>query len=79
MPRVKIRAHLPGPLERYGRGQPGVRSEHPRARCALGGGIEMHDLPDRVHARVGAAGANGRYARAGNEREGCLDRVLHGR
>ena len=76
VPRMKADAHLARPLQGNRRREPGVRAQHPGAWGAHGVGIEMNDLAGRVHAAVGAAGADDDDGLAGYEGDRGLDGIL---
>ena len=58
--------------------QEAVCAAHPRERLALHLGVEVHDLHEPVHARIGAAGADGGDGLVGEAREGGFEVVLDG-
>ena len=57
--------------------QPGVGAEQPAAQRPDGGGVEVDDLAERVHAGLGAAGADDLHRVVGDEAERTLDLRLH--
>ena len=56
---VKSVIDLARPGDGYGSGQQRVHAAHPGGERTPHLGIEMHDLAERVHARVGAPGTLG--------------------
>jgi hypothetical protein len=74
--RIEVVGHRHAPPHRHGRRQVGGGAEDPAARVAGGLGIEMHHLAARVHAGIGAAGADGVDGRRGHLRQRHLQRGL---
>src|SRR3954471_9541947 len=58
-------------------GQKRIHPSNPGARRTLGLGIEVDDLQPRVYPAVGSPGGGHLRGRAGDCREGRLERVLH--
>ena len=64
------------PAHAHLRRQAAGDAEHPAARVAHGMAVEMHDLAGRMHAGIGAAGADRFDRMAGDERQRLLERGL---
>ena len=77
--RMEIVRHRHAPAHADRRRQARGRAEHPAARIARRCAVEMHHLARRMHAGIGASGADGSTRCAGDERQGLLQRRLHGR
>ena len=74
---ARVARQFLGPAHGDRGGQEGVHAAHPGMDVARQGGIEMHHLFQRMHAGVGAAGAGGGQAHAGEFLQRVFQLVLH--
>ena len=75
---MEVGRHRRAPLRRDVGRQIAVGAAHPRKRVALHRRIEMHDLVQRMHASIGAAGTHGGDLCIGKGRQRAFQVVLHG-
>jgi len=73
---VKSQGHFTRPLQRDGGRESGVGAQHPGAGSARRIRVEVDDLTGRMHAAVGAPGADRDHRFAGDEGERRLHRIL---
>ena len=74
---MKIVRHRLRPDDRHRRRQEGIDAAHPGRQRPPHLGVEMHNLPGRMHAGISAPGADDVDRFAGNPRQRFLQHILH--